>query len=275
MLDLLHKNVPSIETTVLQEDRDTQTQITLNYVDKLFAASQRLAEGNQRYSLMTAVLSLILLSLSGSAAHTGGALSISGIGLKVPLTVFLVLGTFIISVLVFARAVGERHAALLNKEIRRLYASIGFEDSTLHAQIASPFRGESAVDLLVLGLAREHPVENPTWRTRNALILGEWVLQGTVRTAAQVGAGFKVSELLQQGSGPGWVWILFVFAAYITPIVAGALRSAFFSRFSRMSRSGKAIALGGLMFGGLIGLLPGLALGYFVVEILGHLLVSQ
>jgi len=55
-------------------DAQTQIQITLQYIDKLFESRRRLKENSQRFYLTGTVLAVILLATSGGAAYTKSAL---------------------------------------------------------------------------------------------------------------------------------------------------------------------------------------------------------
>jgi len=52
------------------DERDIQIQITLHYIDKLFAAIQRLAEAAHRFLLIGIALSVVVLAISGGVAST-------------------------------------------------------------------------------------------------------------------------------------------------------------------------------------------------------------
>jgi hypothetical protein len=103
------------------EEPDARTQITLHYIDKLFEARQRLASGAQRSHFIATVLALIVLATSGGAAYTEQALSVSGVGLRVPFTVFLTFGAVIVGIVTVSGGLCDAEAQSLDKEIQRLY----------------------------------------------------------------------------------------------------------------------------------------------------------
>jgi hypothetical protein len=270
------------------EEPDARTQITLHYIDKLFEARQRLATGSQRFFVIATLLALIVLASSGGAVFTEGALSISGVGLRVPFTVFLTFGAVVVGIATVSGELCDTEALLVDKEIQRLYRSLGFEDRTLYANIASPFRGANPLSVLASIFSREdyqygerleEAEEEGLYSAIKAEFL-EIVVFLILPTAAQVAAGFKVSELGQQAC-LGWVWMLFALLAVGTSILA-----FFYTRHEPLVElqpdeltKAKRLLLQSLIFGiqlmiGVVITLPGIAIGFFVAKVLGNLLAS-
>jgi len=197
----------------------------------------------------------------------------------------------------------DNDAILVDKEIQRIYGSIGFDDRTLYARIASPFRGETALVALTTIFwkedyhhGREQPEREVALLSPGSLytalkdaspFLMDWflalLLYLIVPTAAQVAAGFKVSEIVQQ-AGFGWVWILFVLLAAATGFLALVYTSrptdesvlrALGEQGGLLQRLGwllEDFTLTVVLF--LLFTLPGIAIGFFVAKFLGHLLAS-
>ena len=197
------------------------TAVTLHYIDKLFAARSASLAAAQRLSLSALVLSIVLLSLSGGAAVSEGALTVAGLSLKVPLTVFLTAGAVIVAIFLAAsRQTWSRDATLWQPEIRRLYKSIGFADWTLDSKNGAPFATGDVFTMIALsfggndyeasGEQRDSP-KSTGW-------LGELfatTVSFIIPTAAQAAVGFKVSELLRP-IGLEWIWVLFVLLVWAT-----------------------------------------------------------
>lgn len=62
-------------------------EITLHYIDELFAARNTLTSSAGRLGLTVVILSLVLLAISGSVALVDRKLDILGLGINVPLRV--------------------------------------------------------------------------------------------------------------------------------------------------------------------------------------------
>jgi hypothetical protein len=236
-----------------QEDNTPDVQTTLHYIDKLFASYREVNSAQVRITVVTYTLAFVLLALSGGVAAAEGKFAVSGFGLKVPLAVLLTGGAIFIGIVVAASPTAQRQARLMQREIGRLYKSVGFNDPTLYKRIANPFRTGSILDP-ILGLSNPASVaslmddrfdRNPflqedeivtesersdTPRDTPPMLRG-WeivpVWLATVVTyvtavvfpvAAQSGAGFKVAELLSS-SGLGWVWILFILLILVTCVI--------------------------------------------------------
>jgi hypothetical protein len=271
------------------EEPDAQTQITFHYIDKLFEARQRLASGAQRFHFIATVLALIVLATSGGAAYTEQALSVSRVGLRVPFTVFLTFGAVIVGIVTVSGGLFDAEAQSLDKEIKRLYKSIGFEDRTLYANIASPFRDANSLSVLASIFSRED-YQYGEQREAEGLysaIKAEFLalfMYLIIPTAAQVAAGFKVSEIVQQ-AGLGWVWMCFVLLAVGTSTLAffhvwhepffGIFDAPQFDDLTKVQRLRLQLFIIGIQVVlGVVIALPGMAIGFFVTNVLGHLLAS-
>jgi hypothetical protein len=271
------------------EEPDARTQITLHYIDKLFEARQRLGSWAQRFYFSATVLALIVLATSGGAAYTEQALSVSGVGLRVPFTVFLTFGAVIVGIATVSGGLCDADAQSLDKEIQRLYKSIGFEDRTLHANIASPFRGANSLSVLTSIFSRED-YQYGQQREAEGLysaIKAEFLaifMFLILPTAAQVAAGFKVSAIFQQAC-LGWVWIFFALLAVGTSILAffHVWHAPFFSFFDELQPDEltkverlrlQSRIIGFQVVVGVLFTLPGMAIGFFVTKVLGNLLAS-
>jgi hypothetical protein len=288
---LTMQNVPPERTmnNMAAEEPDAQTQITLHYIDKMFEARQRLASGAQRFLVFATVLAFIVLATSGGAAYTEQALSVSGVGLRVPFTMFLTFGAIVVGIVTVSGSLCDAEAQSLDMEIQRLYKSIGFEDRTLYANIASPFRGANSLSVLASIFSRED-YQYGEQREAEGLysaIKAEFLLIVIVLiipTAAQVAAGFKVSEIVQQ-AGLGWVWMCFVLLAVGTSTLAflHVWHEPFFGVFdgpqlddlTKVQRLGlQSFIIGIQVVIGAVIALPGMAIGFFVTNVLGNLLAS-
>jgi hypothetical protein len=266
------------------EEPDARTQITLHYIDKLFEARHRLASGAQRFFSIAIVLALIVLATSGGAAYTESALSVSGVGLLVPFTVFLTFGAVIVGIATVTGELCDSEAQSLDEEIQRLYKSIGFEDRTLYANIASPFRGANSLSVLASIFSREN-YQYGERREAEGLYSAikaeflEFVIFLIIPTAAQVAAGFKVSEIVQQ-AGLEWVWMFFVLLAVGTSILAffHVRHQPLVERQPDETKVGRfllqSFIIGIQVVVGVAIALPGMAIGFFVTKVLGDLLAS-
>jgi len=96
-------------------------------------------------------------------------------------------------------------------------------------------------------------------------------------TAAQAGAGFKVSELLQSSGRLGWIWILFVLLAVLTAALLLTVPESHEHfqgerEWSLSSKRGEFLLTSLLAA---IVALPGIGLGYIVAKVLAGLIASQ
>jgi hypothetical protein len=271
------------------------TAVTLHYIDKLFAARSASLAAAQRLSLSALVLSIVLLSLSGGAAVSEGALTVAGLSLKVPLTVFLTAGAVIVAIFLAAsRQTWSRDATLWQPEIRRLYKSIGFADWTLDSKNGAPFATGDVFTMIALsfggdnyeasGEQRDSP-KSTGWL--GELFAGEqgdspkstdWLgelfattVSFIIPTAAQAAVGFKVSELLRP-IGLEWIWVLFVLLVWATTFGAfggrrylASVNKAVKSKYAMLRMIVVVILATSII---LVNSLPGIAIGYFVAKVL-------
>jgi hypothetical protein len=114
--------------------------VFLHYIDKLFATSNALSATAHRSILVATVLSLILLGLSGGAISAQEKITYQGVGLRVPLAVFLTGGAIAVTTLIVESAVIQSQRIRYRAEIVRLYRDLGFDDRTLDDRVIHPFR---------------------------------------------------------------------------------------------------------------------------------------
>jgi hypothetical protein len=197
--------------------------VTLHYIDKLFARSIALSTLGKRSLLVATVLSLILLGLSGGAVSAEEKISFQGVGLKVPLAVFMTGGAVVVSVLVIVRGVSLNWVTVYRGEIMRLYEDLGFEDRTLYGSVFHAFGTPDVIGTLLSLVATEDYSYDPRRLTQGPRSVGRlgmllsnalvsMLLIFTLPAAAVVAVGVQVSELLQQ-RGLEWVWIFFILLA--------------------------------------------------------------
>jgi membrane protein implicated in regulation of membrane protease activity len=187
---------------------ESEDPLTLNYIDKLYSSWHSVSNSIRRLGFVMVVLCLLLLILSAGAASAEQKLTLSGIGLKIPFVLFLVVGAVSILVIVSVLSPAEDEKYKLEEEIIRLYGELGLDDSTL-AKAGSdaepgPFRSGDPVHTFSTSFG--------------AGGLGDWVavcVYIIAPVAAQVAVGFKVADLVQK-QGFGWVWIPFFVLAVIT-----------------------------------------------------------
>jgi len=181
----------------------SDSQLTLNYIDKLYTAWQALNVSYRRLTFWTLAVSVLVLALSGGAVSTDENLTISGIGLRVPLAVFMITGAVLIPVFLIAILNLESLGTFYEKEIRSLYKSLGLAKPAMDSPV-DPFVTGGIADVLALGyrLQREtppqgennHPTGKANLKARGStlIVIALFVI---LPTAAQAGAGYKVSEL--------------------------------------------------------------------------------
>jgi hypothetical protein len=253
------------------------TAVTLHYIDKLFAARSASLAAAQRLSLSALVLSIVLLSLSGGAAVSEGALTVAGLSLKVPLTVFLTAGAVIVAIFLAAsRQTWSRDATLWQPEIRRLYKSIGFADWTLDSKNGAPFATGDVFTMIALSFERDDYEASGEQRDspKSTDWLGELfatTVSFIIPTAAQAAVGFKVSELLRP-IGLEWIWVLFVLLVWATTFGAfggrrylASVNKAVKSKYAMLRMIVVVILATSII---LVNSLPGIAIGYFVAKVL-------
>jgi excisionase family DNA binding protein len=195
-----------------ESELELDEQKTLHYIDKLYSSWQSVSASAKRLALVIVLISLLLLVLAGGGASTEQSLTLSGIGLKIPFVVFLIVGaaSFVVLPSIYFYLDDEQHS--LEEEIQRLYIKIGVDDANLQKATAGmppgpfgtgnlvetfslTFRGGAVTDFVVVGIYLTLPI------------------------AAQVAAGFKAAELLQKQSS-GWVWILFYLLVAMTLVAS-------------------------------------------------------
>jgi hypothetical protein len=253
------------------------TAVTLHYIDKLFAARSASLAAAQRLSLSALVLSIVLLSLSGGAAVSEGALTVAGLSLKVPLTVFLTAGAVIVAIFLAAsRQTWSRDATLWQPEIRRLYKSIGFADWTLDSKNGAPFATGDVFTMIALSFGGDDYEASGEQRDspKSTDRLGELfatTVSFIIPTAAQAAVGFKVSELLRP-IGLEWIWVLFVLLVWATTFGAfggrrylASVNKAVKSKYAMLRMIVVVILATSII---LVNSLPGIAIGYFVAKVL-------
>jgi excisionase family DNA binding protein len=214
----------SAEAVSPTSEMESDNQAMLHYIDKLYSLLQAYSSDAQRSSLALVGLSLLLLALSGGAVSTQEQLTISGIGLRIPFAVFLTAGAVSLTFLITAYFTSLWQVALVQREIERLYESIGFDDVTSDS-IIKPLEMSGVMWTLSLTFAttREHTSGNGTRDPDGSNVnpRGLWIiwaiLYSLIPAAAQAGAGVKVSELLQE-QGLGWVGLLFVLLVVVTSL---------------------------------------------------------
>jgi excisionase family DNA binding protein len=201
-----------MSTVGQNEGMELDEQVTLNYIDKLYTAWQALSASHKRYSFLALVIPVLVLALSGGAIFPEERLTFLGIGLRVPLAVLMVTGAILIPILLVMVINLESLSTFYEKEINSLYQSRGLtkviEDSTI-----SPFVGGGILDVigfdyaLRTGNSASADGTNSTGQTSVRARAGSFLIHGfylILPTAAQVGAGYKVSELLDKAEPAGW-----------------------------------------------------------------------
>jgi len=229
------------------EAKATDKDTTLHYIDKLFGMAEVTKARGFRVTIIQLTTSLPLLALSGGLATTQGTFAFGGVGLKVPVAVFLAGGALLVSSLVYVVQVYNLSVQVAQSEIHRLYKSIGFKDPTLDYG-------------MFFGMLR----------SRLVTMLGGGIIGTTFPTSAQVAAGFKVSELLRF-EGLGWIWLVFVLLAVSTKWVSDSMAVSRLPQIVRAygqqideSRIRRPVRIFGLVLA-----LLGVAFGYFVAKVLG------
>ena len=259
------------------KENTQNTAVTLHYIDKLFAARSASLAAAQRLSLSALVLSIVLLSLSGGAAVSEGALTVAGLSLKVPLTVFLTAGAVIVAIFLAAsRQTWSRDATLWQPEIRRLYKSIGFADWTLDSKNGAPFATGDVFTMIALSFGGDDYEASGEQRDspKSTDWLGELfatTVSFIIPTAAQAAVGFKVSQLLRP-IGLEWIWVLFILLVWATTFGAfggrrylASVNKAVKSEYAMLRMIVVVILATSII---LVNSLPGIAIGYFVAKVL-------
>jgi len=116
----------------------------LNYIDKVYASLNRAWILENRVTLTTVVLSLLLLTFSVGAVSTEGTFSLLGLTLEIPLTGLLVGGIVIVtSLVIFFYSLSVRTTSL-QKEMQRLYKTINYEEEqdAMADPLTGPFQGK-------------------------------------------------------------------------------------------------------------------------------------
>jgi hypothetical protein len=291
--------------TSQQQDKEIRPdyEITLHYIDKLFASRNVSIAVARRYTVFSFVLSVVLLAVSGGIASAEENMDLSGLGLKVPLAVFLTAGALTVGVLTVASYGIRQQWRPFRWEIRRLYRSIGFEDRTLYGRIVNPYRTGDLVTTLItvinletyrdIGEDQSHGVKPPrkTIHTTLRIVRGllTFLLFLLVPIAAEVAAGFKVADLLQKSAvqpvGFLFTVLVVVTAAGVSLAIAGYLhyerrwaprvehsstKSHVEGGFEDDEEVNTSILLIALLFLIVISTLSGAGLGYTVAEVLSQ-----
>jgi hypothetical protein len=195
------------ETSAVGQEKGMQSdrQITLNYVDKLYSAWQTVDAGHSRFFFWRIVLSVLVLALSGGAVVSEEQVTISGIGLRVPIVIFIVTGVALILVFTFLSGSLDRLSNIYIEEIRRLYESLGLDNSAMNSRW-DPFVGGDVGTAVAYAFATRTSATSadgpPSTYERGSLIIFTALLV-ILPSAAQAGAGYKVSELLD-ADAIGW-----------------------------------------------------------------------
>jgi excisionase family DNA binding protein len=211
----------SVVNQTLEEE--SAKQATLHYIDKLYSAWKAIDAQHRRFIFLQVLIAVLLLALSGGAVSTEENLTMSGIELKVPLVVLMTTGAVLITFLNIMSGSLARLMQPYIDEIRRLYQIMGLDYATIYSA-ANPFTSGSAGQALYYMFARENPTladgtrppgVPPVSTPIGAPLVGALAL--IIPTAAQVAAGYKVSEFLDK-PGSGWFLYSFFILALITGV---------------------------------------------------------
>jgi excisionase family DNA binding protein len=203
-------------------EKETVNQAMLNYIDKLYSAWQAIDARWSRFTFLQLFLSVLVLAISGGVISTEENLTISGIELKVPLVVLMTSGAVLIAFLNIMSGTLARIVQPYKREIVDLYEYLGLDVATLYSA-ASPFTTGRALQGLVHVFARENPTladgTRPPGVTPVRTPVGGQLAAALLLilpTAAQVAAGYKTSELLDN---PGSGWFLYPF--FVLVLITG------------------------------------------------------
>jgi hypothetical protein len=208
------------------EENSPDVEASLHYINEFFVSYRALRTALARATQIQVVLSLVLLALAAGAATTEGALTFSGVGLKVSVAVLLSGGAIVLSMLSSGLFTIVRVIQQTEAEIIRLYESIGFSDHTLYQSFPSPFAHGSAFGMLFGVLARKPDLTGseiaedwkpPSVTTHDFLtfdVITRLLIGQSFPVAAVTGTGFKVAELLRP-QDLGWIWIVFIVLAVV------------------------------------------------------------
>jgi len=236
-----------------RQEKPPDAAIVLNYIDKLYEAFKRLVTRLQRYEVVKAVLSLLLLALSAGAASTTGAMTFGGFGLRVPLAVLLTGVAVFVGIVFVAQAVLRITAEHLTDLIRQQYKNIGYDDKEASEDVYAPFYSETLITAI------QSSGMGNVWAA-----VSIYISDTILPVAAIIATGLKVAELLY-ARGLGWVWVLFVLLA----IVVGVARASVYIRGGSLVKDWEDRGWPGELAEFAVIALLGAGLGYFVARVLG------
>lgn len=204
--------------------KDPDQAVVLNYIDKVYASLGRAWILENRLTLVTLILSLLLLIISAGVVSPQERFSFGGLELAASLAGFLAGGIVIVtSLVIFFYSLAVRTVALQN-EIRRLYATINYrrERNAMVDALTSPFQGENAIAMLLGPLLSERirPKNKMIEHYDRIVALSILFLIILLPMAAEAAALLKLAAIV--GWERYWLWlplILFILATITAPAV--------------------------------------------------------
>jgi hypothetical protein len=173
---------------------DSDILVRLNYLDKQFAAYQKVESNASRLWRLQIILSVLVIALATGLVSADENLELTGIKLKLPLWTLLGGGAVGVGVAAALGAVQATHAGRLEESLYAGYVDLGFPAPKENAEggvgLASSF-SDVAVNL---------------WQTtaETPLTLGYWV--GTLSILLLLPCVAQIAALLKLASDFGWSW---------------------------------------------------------------------
>jgi hypothetical protein len=201
-------------------EKNTDTAVVLNYIDKVYTSLGRAWVLENRVILSTIVLSLILLILSVGLVSPQESFSFMGVGLVVSFAGFLAGGIVMVSSLVvFFYSLGVRTTALQN-ELRRLYATINYEEerAAMADALTGPFQGENVVAVLLAPLLSERirPNRQIVGLYDRIVALSVLIPITLLPFAAEATTFLKLATIVPRGQS----WLLLLLAPFVLATIA-------------------------------------------------------
>jgi hypothetical protein len=179
--------------------------IVLHYIDKLYSTQAKIWESMNRIVLTEVILSIILISLSSGIISLDENVEVTGLKIKISLSVVLSLGSLIIATLFTQFASQLKHSFTFREKIEELYSSLGYSVPLLDTK-SEAFQPPGFFGSIVATIRDD---------SSNKFISGFSILFTIIMlggvmiimpVAAQIACGLKVAALFDHR---WWIYLLF------------------------------------------------------------------
>jgi hypothetical protein len=189
--------------------------VVLNYIDKVYLTQTRIWESMNRIVISELILSLVIIALSSGIISLDETIEVTGFKIKLSLTVLLSSGALIIAALFTVFFSQLQHSFKFEEKLDRLYASIGYEVSSVldHDVQAFEHPGFYLSVLATTSRRKKYSGELVKWFYKSFGLVAALGVLIFIPLTAQVLAGLKVAALFGR---PWWIYLTFAVLVVFT-----------------------------------------------------------